>query len=80
MKSYCMFRERMFRLDGEGALGDAYGMAYLWSARVVCYILRVIRKHNVVLLIKPKDVRSMLAKILNAMSNILLALSRSSFL
>ena len=55
MVSYCMFRKRMFRLGGEGAWGDAYGVGYLRSMRVVCYSLRVSRKRNVVLLVKLKD-------------------------
>ena len=49
-----MFWRRMFRLGGEGAWGDAYGVGIFcpweWFA-----ILRVSRQRNVVLLVKLKD-------------------------
>ena len=52
MASYFMFQKRMFRLSVEGAWGDAYGVGYLQSMRVVCYSLRVSQKCNLVLLVK----------------------------
>ena len=41
MVSYCIFPKGMFRLGWEKVLGDAYGVRYLRSMRVVCYSLRV---------------------------------------
>ena len=40
---------------GEGTGGDACGVGYFWSIRMVCYYLRVSRNCNTVLLVKLKD-------------------------